>query len=239
MAFVTCLHGFSQHGDSWEELAGLVPGRYRWLMPDLRGTSLEQVTSEILEMWDRQGVGQSHLVGYSQGGRVALHVACRHPERVTTLTTIGAHAGLEGAERVRRLVQDQELADRIEREGVGWFAEYWAQLPLFAGLARRGPAFLARLDAGRRQNEPGHLAASLRGLGAGATGPFWERLGRVTAPALVLAGADDARYVHFARRLAGCLPRATLAIVPGAGHAAHLEQPEAVARLLGDHLSTR
>ena len=239
MALVTCLHGFSQHGDSWEELASLVHGRYRWLMPDVRGTSLEQVTSEIVELWDSEGVDRSHLVGYSQGGRVALHLACQHPERVTTLTTIGAHAGLEGAERVRRLTRDQELADRIEREGVSWFAEYWAELPLFAGLARRGPAFLARLDAGRRQNDPAHLAASLRGLGAGATPPFWHELGRVTAPALLLAGAEDTRYVDLARRLAGCLPRATVAIVPDAGHAAHLEQPEAGARLLGDHLSTR
>src|SRR5215472_5721789 len=236
MRIVTCVHGFSQHGDSWDELRSLVPGDRRWLTPDVGGATLAEAEAELLALWEREGVGRTDLAGYSQGGRIALFVAANHPGRVRMLTTIGAHAGFEGRLRAERAEADRALGDRIEGEGVDWFATYWAALPLFGGLARRGPAFLERLDAGRRRSDPALLAAQLRGMGAGATEPFWDRLSRIDAPALVMAGAEDERYVAFAGRLAAALPRARVAIVPNAGHAAHLEQPAAVAALLADHL---
>ena len=233
---VTCLHGFSQHGDSWRELTALVPGRYRWLTPDLRATTLAGAASELLALWAAADVERTHLVGYSQGGRVALSVAAAHPERLLSLTTIGAHAGLDEPARTARRAEDRALADRIEREGVDWFAAYWAARPLFAGLSRRGPAFLARLDAGRRRNDASHLAATLRGMGAAATEPFWDRLGRITVPTLLVAGAEDARYVELAGRLREAIPEAEVAVVPEAGHAVHLERPVGFAALLARHL---
>jgi 2-succinyl-6-hydroxy-2,4-cyclohexadiene-1-carboxylate synthase len=239
MDVVTCLHGFSQHGDTWEELTGLVGPGFRWRAPDIAATNLDDGVAEILRLWDREGVSRSHLVGYSQGGRLALYLASGNPERLRTLTVIAAHAGLEGSARRLRLEQDQALAEQIEREGVDWFAGYWAARPIFSGLQRRGAAFLGRLDAGRRKNDPAQLAAMLRGMGPGATAPFWDRLDRIQAPTLVLAGAEDPAYVYYAARLAGAIPQARVAIVPGAGHAVHLEQPEATASLLTDHLSSR
>jgi 2-succinyl-6-hydroxy-2,4-cyclohexadiene-1-carboxylate synthase len=234
---VTCLHGFSQRGDSWGELTALVPGPYRWLTPDLEGTTMGEVEAELLDLWRRQGVGRTHLVGYSQGGRVALFLASRRPERLLSLATIGAHAGFEGEERRRRLAEDLALADRIERDGIDWFAGYWAGLPMFAGLARRGPALRARLDRARRSHDPVHLAATLRGLGPAATAPFWDLLDRIDVPTMVLAGAADERYVEFADRLRAMIRGARVAIVPGAGHAAHLESPEAVAAILARHFA--
>ena len=236
---MTCLHGFSQHGDSWAELASAVAGPYRWLTPDLHATSPEGVLADVLGLWDAEGVARSHVVGYSQGGRLALRLGVEHPERLLTLTTIGAHAGLEGEERAARLAEDEALARRIEREGIDWFAGYWAARPLFAGLAGRGPEFLRRLDAGRRRNDPLHLAAALRGLGQGAAVPLWDRLPGLRAPSLIVAGEQDRRYVELGRRLARALPHGRLAVVPGAGHAVHLERPEAVAELLAAHLSRR
>ncbi|HLH68963.1 MAG TPA: alpha/beta fold hydrolase [Candidatus Dormibacteraeota bacterium] len=238
METVTCLHGFSQLGESWSEVTSLVAGPYRWLTPDLEASTLPGVVEEVVGTWDRFGVARSHLIGYSQGGRVALLVTLAHPERVASLVVISTHAGLEGEERARRRAEDLALADRIEREGIAWFASYWASRPLFAGLARRGPAFLARLDAMRRRNRPAHLAACLRGLGAGATPAFWDRLSEIRCPTLVVAGAEDDRYLVFARRLHDAIPGAQLAVVPEAGHAVHLERPHAFASLLADHLST-
>jgi 2-succinyl-6-hydroxy-2,4-cyclohexadiene-1-carboxylate synthase len=239
METVTCLHGFSQHGASWGELAALDGDGRRWLTPDLAATTLEGAVDEVLQLWDREGIARSHLAGYSQGGRVALYLACTHPERLLSLTAISAHAGLDGAARTARLREDLALADRIERDGVDWFAGYWAARPLFRGLARRGPAFLERLDQDRRRNDAGRLAATLRGLGPGATPPFWERLAAVSVRTLLLAGAEDQRYVALARRLARAIPPSRLEIVADAGHAVHLEQPAATARLLEHHLSRR
>jgi 2-succinyl-6-hydroxy-2,4-cyclohexadiene-1-carboxylate synthase len=236
---VTCIHGFSQHGDSWDELASLVPGPYRWLRPDVGATGPAQFEAELLSLWTQERVERSHLVGYSQGGRLALWFAARHPGRLLSLTTISAHAGLEGDARVRRRRSDARLASRIEREGVDWFAAHWAALPIFAGLARRGPAFQAQLDRARRRNDPARLAATLRGLGGAALDPFWDRLTAIDVPTLLIAGAEDPAYVAFGRRLAGLIPYARLEVVAGAGHVVHLEQPEATARALAVHLAHR
>jgi 2-succinyl-6-hydroxy-2,4-cyclohexadiene-1-carboxylate synthase len=239
MEVVTCLHGFSQRGSSWAELAGLVGDSYRWLTPDLTAAGLDEAVSEVLDLWAHEGVERSHLVGYSQGGRVALYLACTQPDRLLTLTVIGAHAGLLEPERSARLQDDLALAAGIESEGVDWFAEQWAARPLFRGLSRRGAAFLSRLDADRRSNDAGRLAAVLRGLGPGATPPFWERLPAIRVPTLILVGAEDARYIEFAGKLARAIPDSHTAVIPEAGHPAHLEQPELTASLLTDHLSSR
>jgi 2-succinyl-6-hydroxy-2,4-cyclohexadiene-1-carboxylate synthase len=232
---VTCLCGFAQSGETWGEVGELV-GRGPWLALDLSATTLPVAVAEVVAHWDRMGIARSHLVGYSLGGRVALLLAATHPQRLLSLTAIGAHAGLEGPTRAARLAEDRELADRIERWGIEWFAGEWAGRPLFAGLARRGPAFLARLDAMRRRQRPEHLAAVLRGMGAGATEPFWDRLSAITVPTLLVAGAEDARYVALAQRLATAITGARVEIVPGAGHAVHLERPAEFARLLAAHL---
>ena len=237
METVTCLAGFSQQGESWHELTRLVPGGYHWLTPEIRAATIAEAQAELLELWEREGVQRSHLVGYSQGGRIALRAACDNPQRLLSLATIGAHAGFDDDDRARRRQEDLALADRIEGEGIDWFASYWAALPIFAGLAHRGPAFLAQFDAARRRNDPVQLAAQLRGMGAGAVEPFWDRLDRITTATLVMAGADDQRYIAFAHRLCALIPHSEIALVAGAGHAAHLERPAEVASLLGAHLS--
>src|SRR5262249_41721293 len=201
------------------------------------GATLPEAEAELLELWEREGVQRCHLIGYSQGGRIALWAACNHPERLLSLTTIGAHAGFEGDDRARRREEDAALADRIERQGIDWLAAHWAALPIFAGVARRGPDFLAQLDAARRHNDPARLAAQLRGMGAGAIEPFWDRLDRVGVRTLLVVGADDERYVAYANRLRSVIRDSAVAVIPGAGHAAHLERPDAVAAVLGDHLA--
>src|SRR5215472_6904653 len=110
MELVTCVHGFTQHGDSWDELRSLVRGGRHWLTPDVTGATLAEAEAELLAVWERHGVERADLVGYSQGGRIALFAAAGHPDRVRTLTTIGAHAGLDGEQRVERAAADRALA---------------------------------------------------------------------------------------------------------------------------------
>lgn len=244
---LTLLHGFLQDRRSWDEVRTRLGPGLRVVAVDLPGhgesrqapPSLPAATAGLLEVWDRAGVAQTHLVGYSLGGRVALHAASTHPERIASLFTLGAHAGLEGEAREARRRQDEALAGRVEELGLEWFATYWASQPLFAGLARRGPDLLARLDAMRRSQDPRAIAAALRGMGAAAEPPFWDRLGSITARSTFAAGARDQRYIAAAQRLAAAVPDGRAATVADAGHAAHLESPAAFAAVLTAHLSTR
>jgi 2-succinyl-6-hydroxy-2,4-cyclohexadiene-1-carboxylate synthase len=244
---VTLLHGFTQTSRSWRELLALLPKEFRYLVPDLRGHGATKLkpraphtmaacTADLLSLWAREGVTKTHLVGYSMGGRLALQVATAHPDRLLSLTTIGAHAGMAEELRAARRASDEQLAAKIEQRGVAEFVKYWGTLPLFKGLDRRGPAFRASLDADRRRNTAAGLAASLRGMGSGVAEPVWDALPRVTCPCLFIAGAEDHGYAHEARRLAASVTDGAAEIVPRAGHAAQLERPDAVARLLSAHL---
>lgn len=244
---VTLLHGFTQTSRSWRELIALLPKEFRYLVPDLRGHGLTKLkpgaphtmaacTADLLALWAAEGVGKTHLAGYSMGGRLALQVATAHPDRLLSLTTIGAHAGMAEELRPARRASDDQLATKIERRGVAEFVKYWGTLPLFRGLDRRGPAFRATLDADRRRNTAAGLAASLRGMGSGVADPVWDQVPRIECPCLFIAGAEDHGYAHEARRLAASVPDGRAEIVPRAGHAVQLERPQAVARLLGAQL---
>lgn len=245
---VTLLHGFTQSGRSWRELIARMPQGYSWIVPDLRGhgetqtargapCTMDACTADLVALWDSLGVERSHLVGYSMGGRLALHVATHRPDRLLSVVTIGAHAGLEPEAREGRRLGDEALAERIEKEGVEAFVNYWGSLPLFAGLERRGPAYVAQVRADRLQNHAAGLACSLRGMGAGAMKPLWDELARVQVPCTFVAGQLDHGYVASARRLAATTPNGRFEIVQRAGHTVHQERPEAFARVLSNHLA--
>ena len=245
---VTLLHGFTQSGRSWLEVISKLPPGWMWIVPDLRGhgetrtrpgapCSMDACTRDLELLWDHLGVQRTHLVGYSMGGRLALHVAARRPARLLSLLTIGAHAGLEEAAREGRRLGDEALAQRIENDGLEAFVNHWSSLPLFAGLERRGPAFVAQVRAERMTNHVAGLACSLRGMGAGVMEPLWDELSTLSVPCTFVSGQLDHGYATSARRLASTVPIGRFEVVPRAGHTVHQERPEAFARLLGAHLA--
>jgi 2-succinyl-6-hydroxy-2,4-cyclohexadiene-1-carboxylate synthase len=245
---VTLLHGFTQSGRSWHELISRMPAGWKWIVPDLRGhgdtrtlpgapCTMDACAADLLMLWDHLGVARSHLVGYSMGGRLALHVAAKKPERLLSLLTIGAHAGLEEEARAGRRLGDESLAQRIEKDGVEAFVKYWSNLPLFAGLERRGPAFVAQVRAERLGNRAASLACSLRGMGAGVMEPVWDDLARINIPCTFVAGQLDHGYVASARKLAATVPGGRIEVVVRAGHPVHQERPDAFARVLVAHLA--
>jgi pimeloyl-ACP methyl ester carboxylesterase len=133
------------------------------------------------------------------------------------------------SERAARQRSDAALADRIEQIGVEAFAAEWAELPLWEGQPER---VRAAANADRLRNTPGGLAAALRGLGTGALPSLWDRLAELAMPVTLIAGERDAKFREIAERMAERLPDARIELIPGAGHAAHLERPELVAAKL-------
>ena len=73
---------------------------------------------------------------------------------------------------------------------------------------------------------------ALRGLGTGALSSLWDRLGGVGMPVTLVVGERDEKFTAIATRMASALPHAQVVVVPGVGHAVHLEAPDAVARVL-------
>lgn len=200
---------------------------------DVERYRMARVADDLVGVLRALGCERGVWLGYSMGGRTALQIAVRHPNAVAALILEGASPGIESVEeRERRMVSDEALAVRIEQEGVQAFVDYWESIPLFASQASLPAAERARIRSGRLANRASGLARSLRGMGAGAQQPLHDHLAAVTAPVLLLAGALDTTYVAVGHQMAVALPHATMHVVPQAGHAAHIEQPAAVAGLV-------
>jgi 2-succinyl-6-hydroxy-2,4-cyclohexadiene-1-carboxylate synthase len=229
------LHGFTNTGASWDPVVAALPERYRPLAPDIRGhgsagdrrpVALAAVIADVAAL-----AGTFELAGYSMGGRLALHVACALPGRVRRLTLIGASPGLaDPGERAERRAADEALADEVEQMTIEQFAERWARTPVLAG---QPPDVLSAVNAQRLSNSPAGLAAALRGLGTGALPSLWPRLGELALPVELVVGERDQKFRATAERMAAGLPDARVHTVPGAGHAVHLEDPAAVAEIIG------
>jgi 2-succinyl-6-hydroxy-2,4-cyclohexadiene-1-carboxylate synthase len=168
------------------------------------------------------------------GGRIALHAAARHPRAFRALVTVGATAGIEDeAARRSRRAADESLAEWMEGARIDAIVEFWESQAVFA--TQDDDLVIAQRPA-RLEHDPRALAAMLRATGQGALEPLWGRLGEIVVPVLAIAGEHDEKYAAAAERMAAELPHGSVAIVPGAGHAAHLERPELVAELVGDFL---
>jgi 2-succinyl-6-hydroxy-2,4-cyclohexadiene-1-carboxylate synthase len=230
---VVLLHGFSGTHRAWDGVAArLDPERYMPLAPDLPGhgaaadaerpITFPGCVSRVLA----QSPERFLLCGYSQGGRVALHVALAAPERVSGLVLVSSSPGIEdAAARAARRRADRRLAEELETGRFDDFIERWRSQPLFAGepaAARR----LARED--QHRNRPDALAAALRGIGTGEMESLWGRLAELTMPVTVLVGARDEKFQALGRRMTELIGRARLVVAPG-GHGLPLENPAAVA----------
>ncbi|HWL42669.1 MAG TPA: alpha/beta fold hydrolase [Ilumatobacter sp.] len=234
------LHGFTQTHHHWhgpaEAVRAAVEPSATLAYVDLPGHGLAGA--------DRSGIspagvelaalgGPGTWVGYSMGGRFALHAALAPSHQIERLVLVGATAGLtDPAERAARVAEDETRAGAIEANGVDAFLDRWLAAPLFATL----PPHPDGLEH-RRRNTADGLAHSLRTAGTGAQESLWERLDEIDIPVLCLAGELDTKFTALGRELAAALPRGEFATVPGAGHAAHTERPTELANLIAGWLT--
>jgi 2-succinyl-6-hydroxy-2,4-cyclohexadiene-1-carboxylate synthase len=226
------LHGFTQTKDSGHTFRSILTGTYELLTLDLPGHGENATISASL---DETADLLAHalpskpfiLGGYSMGGRVALHFALRHRERLSGLVVLSATLGIRDvSERRARRARDNALADDVERIGTGAFLDEWLAQPMFASL----PA--DPLERAARSRDALGLASSLRNVGTGTQAWLGDQLTSVTVPTLIVAGANDRKFVGEARLMSEALANATTALVRDAGHAAHLERPVDVAALV-------
>lgn len=243
------LHGFTGSVETWEHLRARFEENHHVIAIDLPGHgrssspadperySLLRTTDDIACSLDEIGVERTAVLGYSMGGRLALHFALRHPDRVTALILESTSPGLSDATlRDERRESDRDLADFIEREGMTAFVDRWESLSLWETQGHLPASTRAELRAQRLRGDPRGFANSLRGAGQAATASVEDELQRISIPTLLIAGALDLKYRRIAHQMEQSMPNARAVIVPGAGHTVHLEQPEAFSTATLDFL---
>ena len=231
------IHGFTQTRHTWQDVTKNLSSQFEVVLVDApnHGDSsdislnLETGANAIVE------VGQSATyVGYSMGARLCLTAALAHPQQVKRLILISGTAGIENKdERLARVVSDEELAMRIEQNGVTNFIDLWLALPIFSGLTTLNNQREIRLC-----NTATALASSLRLCGAGKQQPTWSRLKELTMPVLIVAGENDKKFVELAQRLTTAIgDNAKLQIIEKSGHTPHLEQPQRFLDVVNEFLA--
>ncbi|MBX3185234.1 MAG: alpha/beta fold hydrolase [Polyangiaceae bacterium] len=223
-----------------EQVSG--SGRVQVLAPPLVGhhggpsaaCRFEEEVERIVRLIDEAKLGQVHLLGYSLGGRLALGVALRAPELLCGLSLIGVSPGLDDPRaRAERREADEGWCRLLAERGLGAFIEAWSALPLWD--TQRG-LVAERLTHQRRERErhtAEGLVTSLRSVGLGQMPGYSSALEKLRLPVSLMVGALDSKYVALAERMQRALPRASLHVVPRAGHNLLIEAPEQVAAVLG------
>ncbi|MDQ6910262.1 MAG: alpha/beta fold hydrolase [Actinomycetota bacterium] len=233
---VVLVHGFTGTNESWGDVATQLVPTFEVApveLPGHGGSSDVRLDFEPAAAAIGDTGGRAAYVGYSMGGRLCLRLAVDRPDLVSALVVIAASPGIVSADdRATRREADERLAVSIERDGTEQFLQRWLSHPLFVTLDP-SPEELAR----RRRNTPEGLASALRQLGPGAQEPLWHRLGELRMPVLVMVGERDMKFLATSRQMLDAGLQARLEIVPGVGHAVHLEDPEACGRIIREFLA--
>jgi 2-succinyl-6-hydroxy-2,4-cyclohexadiene-1-carboxylate synthase len=215
--------GFTQTARSWDPVIAALRGDVESIALDVP-TGLTFVDTAHT-LGDAGGAGT--YAGYSAGGRLCLQLALDRPELVERLVLVSASPGIaDPEERAARREADEQLAREIDRDGLDAFLDRWLAQPLFASLPREA----AELEV--RERDPAVLTHALRALGQGTQEPLWDRLQELRMPVTLVVGALDDKYTDIARAVARHIVAARVHVIGGAGHALHLEQPEALADLM-------
>jgi 2-succinyl-6-hydroxy-2,4-cyclohexadiene-1-carboxylate synthase len=229
------LHGFAGSRQTFRHLEPLLGDAVTATCVDLPGHGQAPLPgpggfTAVVDALAGRLEGPTVVIGYSQGARLALALAQRHPQRVDRLVLESGSPGLRRSrDRSRRRQQDEALAGLLVEAGVDRFMDDWERQPLFQGLQTLPEVERASLRERRCAHTPEGLAAALRAMGQGAQPDGWPLLARLLRPVLVLSGALDLKYTRLARRMVQELPLGWRVTFPGVGHAPHLECREAYA----------
>ncbi len=233
-------HGLLFSGRMFDAQVDRLASRYRCVTIDWRGQGRSPATASGYDMdtladdaaaiIGELALGKVHFVGLSMGGFVGMRLAARRPEIIRSLSLLDTSAGPEDPDKVSKY---RLLAKVYGLVGLGPVKSQVTPLMF-------GPTYLASPESEPQIEAWTNEVKSVRRSGMkraiyGVTDrlPILPELGAITAPTLVVVGADDiATPVVKAEEVAGAIAGSRLEIVPAAGHSSTIEQPEALSDLL-------
>lgn len=237
---------FTDGQTSWgAQLSGLHSLGWRTLLVDPPGTgrtdaaprvfTMEECAEAAVQILDTAEVDTAAMIGLSWGGYVGLRVALAAPDRVSALVL--SNTGARSVPFVLRL-RNRLFASLIQARAIPGGPSRLVVPGLLSKHSRReDPAFAAELGATINHLDPVGLARAVRSVLVGPTSVV-EFLDRVTAPTLVITGAEDQGLPpSYSTELADRIPGARLQVLQRVGHLSPREAPTAVGTLIADFLA--
>jgi 3-oxoadipate enol-lactonase len=230
---VLFLHAFPLSLEMWDLQADALAGSHCVVRLDARGhggsppgdgiLTMERYADDAVALLDELNVSQAVVCGCSMGGYAAFALARRHPGRMRGLVLADTRAEADSPEaRTNRSL----LAERVRREGVEAIVEAFLPRLLGATSQAERPEVVERVRGMMAATPVRGVIDALAGLGA--RGDSTPTLRQINVPTLVLCGdEDEITPPAGSRAMAAAIPGARLTLLPGAGHLANMEVPEA------------
>lgn len=229
---IVLLHGVGLHADMWQPVAERMAKGHRVIVPDLLGhgtspvppadVSLADYASQVVTLLHHLDIGRAGIVGFSMGAMVAQRIAIDHPELVTGVALVCAVHDRSIDEKLA--VRTRALATAIHglAPSVPAALDRWFT-PAFAA---RHPDVVESVKTTMLANDPvGYLRSYA--LFAQADEQLAKEAGRIRAPALIVAAAEDVGSTpQMAAALRDVIAGSRLEIVPAVRHMLPLENPE-------------
>ncbi|UTP41018.1 alpha/beta fold hydrolase [Phenylobacterium sp. LH3H17] len=215
-------HGFSATAQMWKGQIDALAPHFQLITWDMRGHgqsdypddpaaySEEATVADMAAILDAVGARDAIIGGLSLGGYMSLAFHLAHPERTRALLIIDTGPGYKNdAAREGWNANALKRADRYDADGLG--------------LLEKGSA---ETRTARHRDATG-LAHAARGMLTQRDARVIESLPNIAVPSLVVVGADDTPFLAASDYMAGKIPHARKVVIPGAGHAANIDQPAA------------
>ncbi|MCF1426455.1 MAG: o-succinylbenzoate synthase [Shewanella sp.] len=242
------LHGFLGSKDDWQPILPYLNGHFYCIVLDLPGhggseaiplptPGFEACAGLILNTLDCLGIDEFTLMGYSLGGRIALHLARqldqRSPTRLQALLLESCHPGLQqDSERQARARNDALWAERLTRESLSSVLTDWYQQAVFADLSETQKQALV---AKRCHANATALVNCYRATSLALQQDLWQLPNQLSCPVYFFAAERDAKFCALATRWSAQSPLINLTI-KDAGHNIHIEQPRRLAHAIMEQL---
>ncbi len=234
---VIFLHGFTGSANDWQFIFDKFPEEYAPIAIDLIGHgktdspedskyyTCSAIVHQIDSIVTQLNIKKFVIAGYSMGGRAALSYSVKHSDKIIAAIFESATAGIEEvSEKKDRVELDLLIADKIQNDGIESFINFWFDTPLFKSL-KQLPNF-EQLKSQRVQNSVTGLSNTLLSFSTGLMPSYWNKLGILTFPVLLISGELDEKYTQLNKTMKNKFSNAQHEIITMCGHNVHLEKPE-------------
>lgn len=239
---IVALHGFLGSSDDWAQLAALLPEQPLLAVDlpghggsDLSSLSLAEngfsaIATAVAHLLHTQALSDYRLLGYSLGGRIAMHAVCDGLLTPAQLLIESAHPGLATtAARQQRWQADLHWSQRLREQPLTQVLADWYRQPVFADL---DDSARSRLIRARRHNKGPALAALLEATSLAKQVNLIQSLETLRVPMHYCCGQSDQKFTQLAQQLTLSLPALTVHSFDGCGHNVHGAAPSEFAQLL-------
>ncbi|MFN3744583.1 MAG: alpha/beta fold hydrolase [Hyphomicrobiaceae bacterium] len=249
---VIFVHEFAGDMRSWEPQMRHFGRMYRCIAYNARGYPPSDVPAEassyaqaraaddVKAVLDAAGADDAHVIGLSMGGFATLHFGFRHPKRARSLCVGGCGYGAEPEQRERFQAEAEATAKLLTAGGMAAFADAYAHGPTRVQFENKDPRGFAEFK--RMLAEHSALGSANTQLGVQRARPslyaLVDEMKKLTVPTLIITGDEDWPCLMPGILMKRNIVSSALAVMPNAGHAINLEDPDVYNRIVGDFLAT-